>query len=225
MSSWLGWLLILAGVYVVVVAVRAIIELSTWFIEEFFSADEGEEEAAATEHSETHAANAADTHSNQRSRGGSYVNWILIFAARMALIHWFAAVAEFARSLVYRRRYDYWIGRGLAEDKPGRKVKYLSKALALNPGYVPGWGLQANALIALARYAEALACLEKILELAPSPVAWYEKGLCCRYLRRYEEAIKCFDKALAQCSDKNIKLREEVRRNRAATEEEMERSA
>jgi hypothetical protein len=213
MSSWLGWLLILGGVYCIVVAVRAIIEFSSWCMEEFFSrVPEGplESDDSPGHDSERHAASARPP--QETDDDGGYSKWLLVFAARITMLHWLAPLAEFGRMLVYKGRYDYWIGRTLVEDDARKKVKYVSKALALDPGYVPGWGLKANALLALKRYDEALECVEKTLALAPNPIAWYEKGLCCHHLQRYEEALRCFDKALAGCSAKNTKLREDATR-------------
>ena len=34
-TSWVGWLIILAGLYVVYLIVRALVELVSWFIDEF----------------------------------------------------------------------------------------------------------------------------------------------------------------------------------------------
>ena len=44
--------------------------------------------------------------------------------------------------------YDYWVACALAEEDPGRKIRYLTKALTLNPDYLPAWGLKGNALFA-----------------------------------------------------------------------------
>ena len=87
----------------------------------------------------------------------------------------------------------------------------------MNPGYEPAWGLKANALLTSERYEEAIGCFEKILQMAPSALAWYEKGVCCQHLNRYEEAVACFDKALVESSDKRSKLHEDALRNKGGS--------
>ncbi len=121
---------------------------------------------------------------------------------------------------LFRGRYDYWVGAALAaEGDPGKQVKYLTRALAINPGYLPAWGLKANALLALERYQEAMECFEKVLESDPNPLSWYEKGLCCYHLGRFQEAVQCFDKALADCPDANRKLRGDALHHRSLAEQ------
>ena len=78
-------------------------------------------------------------------------------------------LAEFAKGLFARKHYDYWVARALAEQNPRRKVEYLSKALALDPSYLPAWGLKATALFNLERYEEALACFDKVLQQRRPP--------------------------------------------------------
>lgn len=47
------------------------------------------------------------------------------------------------------------------------------------------------------KYAEAIECYDKAIEIAPNfTYAWYNKGLALYYTGKYNEAIKCFDKAL-----------------------------
>jgi tetratricopeptide (TPR) repeat protein len=228
MGSWLGWLLILAVVYLVVVVVRGIIQFTSWFIEEFFP-DSWSQEPSGKE-SKQHrremssvAMSVSGSPQKKKDCRDSYARWILVSAARIALLHWLAALAEFSRMLVSSRKYDYWVGSALAEDDARKKVKYLSKALALNPGYMPGWGLKANALLTLERYEEAMECCERILKTNPNPLAWHEKGLCCYHLGRYQEAVDCFGKTLARCSDQNGKLREDTLRSRKLAKEKIDR--
>jgi len=191
----------------------------SWLIEEFFSDSWGRErpeQKLERQSAEPLSATVSTTGSPRKKHDdqGSYAKWIIVSTTRIALFHWFAALAEFVHMLASSRKYDYWVGCALGEDDARKKVKYLSKALALNPGYAPGWGLKANALLALQRYDEAMECVEKILGMAPNPLAWYEKGLCCYHLGRFQEAVQCFDKALANRLDKNSKLREDTLHHR-----------
>jgi tetratricopeptide (TPR) repeat protein len=108
--------------------------------------------------------------------------------------------------------YDYWVACALAEEDPAMKVEYLSKALKVNPSYLPAWGLKGTALLGLERYGEALECFDKSLEMHPSAIAWHRKGVCCYHLDRREEARQCFDKALEMCPTQDHELAEETAR-------------
>ncbi len=205
MDFWFGCFLILAGVYLVAVVVRGIAQFAFWLIENVLPAS------------------ATGGPERRGDDQGGYARWILVSAARFALLHWLVALAEFVRMLVLRGRYDYWVGSALAAEDARKQVKYLTRALAINPGYLPAWGLKANALLALERYEEAMECFEKVLEIDPNSLVWYEKGLCCYHLGRFQEAVQCFDKALADGSDKNGKLRDDVLRHRKLAEAQMDR--
>ena len=120
-----------------------------------------------------------------------------------------------------RKDYTYWVGLALEENDPKAKVKYCSKALQLDPGYEPAWGLKAIALLGLERYEEAIVCFDRVLELRPHATAWYKKGLCCYHLKRHQEALACFDKALAACAESNSPLFDEVAQHKRLAEEAM----
>jgi len=48
------------------------------------------------------------------------------------------------------------------------------------------------------RYAEAIGCYDKALEIDPQfAKAWVNKGATLILLKRHQEALQCFDKALA----------------------------
>jgi tetratricopeptide (TPR) repeat protein len=227
MGSWLGWVVILAGIYLLAIAVRGIIQIAFWLIEEFWP-DYDVEEPADTSPSpgvNSPARLAAEKPQKTKRDWGAYVRWVLASAAQVALLHWLAAPMEFFRMLFSSRKYDYWVGAALAEDDPRKKVKYLSRALALNPVYMPGWGLKANALLALQRYEEALECCETILRANPNPLASYEKGLCCYHLGRFREAVQWFDKVLADGSAKNGKLRDNASHQKRLAEAQMNPNA
>jgi len=108
--------------------------------------------------------------------------------------------------------YDYWVACALAEEDPAMKVEFLSKALKVNPSYLPAWGLKGTALLGLERYGEALECFDKSLETHPSALAWHRKGVCCYHLGRREEARQCFDRALETCPAQDHELAEETAR-------------
>jgi tetratricopeptide (TPR) repeat protein len=93
--------------------------------------------------------------------------------------------------------------------------------LALNPGYEPAWGLKANTLLKMERYAEALPCFEKVLELQPSATAWYKKGLCCYHLKRREAALEGFRRAMATCQEGTPDWLKDAAKKKDLLEEEL----
>jgi pentatricopeptide repeat protein len=150
---------------------------------------------------------------------GSWLGGLLVLAVVVPV-----AVVVWGIVQLFRRRYDYWVGAALAaEDDPRKQAKYLTRALAINPDYVPAWGLKAAALLALERYGEAMECFEIVLKIDPNPRAWYEKGLCCCHLGRFQEAVQCFDRALADGSETNGKLRDDALRQRKLAEAQVDR--
>jgi tetratricopeptide (TPR) repeat protein len=228
MGSWFGWLIVFAAVYLAVVLVRGIIQFIFWFMETFFPEPiepmRLQEPSTQQAHERDSAAPSASGRPRKRAGGrGGYRKRLLVSAARITLVHWLAAPAQLARRLVAGKRFDYWVGAALTEDDPRKKVTYLSRALALNPDYAPAWGMKADALLTLERYEEALECFDRVLQMNPGAVAWYEKGLCCARMRRYREAAECFDKTLAACPDKRSDLYEHARQQKKAAEEEMHR--
>ena len=60
------------------------------------------------------------------------------------------------------------------------------------------WCNRGTSLCSLGRQAEALACFERALALAPeSAQVWMDKGVCLMDLGRLDEALACHDRALA----------------------------
>ncbi len=43
-----------------------------------------------------------------------------------------------------KKGFDHWVAAAIAEDDPQMKLDYLSKALKLNPTYVPTWGMKGS---------------------------------------------------------------------------------
>ena len=101
------------------------------------------------------------------------------------------------------------------------KVRYLSKALRLNPAYHPAWGMKGNALFELGKYDEAMESFDKSLELHPSALVWYRKGLCFYHTRRRQESLRCFDKAMEECPAHDRPLSADLTHMRSLVEEEL----
>ena len=76
-------------------------------------------------------------------------------------------------------------------------LKYLEKALELDPNYVSAMINKGIALAKLGRYNEALRELSRAIELDPNNhKAWYNKALIHFILRQYSKAHNCCSKTL-----------------------------
>jgi hypothetical protein len=218
---WVECLLFIAVAYVAVVVVRGIVQAIAWFMEEFLTV--AREPNRATEkppprHHDSASATVSAS-ANRESAPPHFERKPLVLTEPIHPVRW---SVEFLRSLVCRRRFQYWVEAALGETDPDKRVKYCSKALRLNPAYEPAWGLKANALLELKRYEEAVPCFDKVLEMRPNSMAWYRKGIGCYHLKRYEEAAACFDKTLAACAGKDHQLFDEASHHKKAAEEEWQ---
>jgi tetratricopeptide (TPR) repeat protein len=206
MGGWVQWLFLFGGIYLAVVVVRGLVQFVSWFFEDSLGSRRRrrwrEDEARAAHHEPQAAGHPhSGGHRKENQEPPRYPNPVALALAIFSPAHWFAEWADTLKVLFLRGSYDSWVGRALRETDPRKKVADLSKALALNPGYEPAWGLKANTLLKMERYAEALECFEKALELQPSATAWYKKGLCCYHLKRREAALDCFRRAMASCKE------------------------
>jgi tetratricopeptide (TPR) repeat protein len=66
-----------------------------------------------------------------------------------------------------------------------------------DPNYTTAWNNKGEALRNLAKYEEAINCLDRAIEIEPNYAsAWYNKGLALEGVAKYEEAIRCYDKVI-----------------------------
>jgi tetratricopeptide (TPR) repeat protein len=104
--------------------------------------------------------------------------------------------------------YQLLEGRGLSEydklrhvgitlaGRGGDALKYLDRAIALEPNNPQAYLNKAVVYIIKKRHEEALECQNKATELDPKKSEyWSDKGLTLAVLGRYGEAICCFDNA------------------------------
>jgi tetratricopeptide (TPR) repeat protein len=226
MSSWVGWLFLFAGLYLAVVVVRGITQFVSWFFEDSLGSRRKQrwrQEESRPQHHEPQAAGQphSGVHRKESHEPVRYPNRVALALAIFSPAHWLADLADGLKILFFRGSYDFWVGRALRETDPRKKVADLSKALALNPGYEPAWGLKANTLLKMERYAEALPCFEKVLELQPSATAWYKKGLCCYHLKRREAALEGFRRAMATCQEGTPDWLKDAAKKKDLLEEEL----
>jgi tetratricopeptide (TPR) repeat protein len=115
-----------------------------------------------------------------------------------------------------------WLDRGLALSKLRKyeeAIKSYDKALEINPEHADAWNNKGVVLRNLGKYQDAIYCYDKALRINPKYAdalrnkdlsldklrekddskdadAWLTKGNALYDSRKYEEAIKCYDKAL-----------------------------
>jgi tetratricopeptide (TPR) repeat protein len=209
--SWVGWLILAAlFFYLPVVLARGAVELWYWFLDNFTNADVAHREEARTSHREERR-RARRSGSRLIRESGQHPTRTGT-PPKVRLVDPLGLLIRWGQGLFTAKHFDYWIARALEEGDPAKKVKYCTKAVELNPAYVPGWGLKGTTLLEMQRYAEAQQCFDKVLELAPSALAWYRKGLCCHHLKQYDEAVRCFNKTLDTCASSDRTLADDAAR-------------
>lgn len=218
---WLGCLLFIAAAYILVVLVRGIIQGVAWFRDEFLPDSRRRNQTREKTHRHSHDSHIKSEPGHRGKDGHVQSRTARSISTSLACfnpIRCLTPLAELAKRLVFRRRYDYWVAVALGENDPAKKVKLYSRALKLEPDYEPGWKLKAVALMELKEYAEAIACLDKV---HPTATTWCKKSICCYHLKRYEEVVACFDKALAADADKDDPVFEEALSCKKAAEEAL----
>jgi len=225
--SWIGWLFLLAGLGLLVVVVRGVVQLVSWVVEEFFVEPRELARLKRTppeRRREARPTAVSDKHKAQGDHGGERKETVRLPIHQPSKTRRPSRLRKWMKSVKLAlavKGYDYWVACALTEEDPVLKVEYLSKALKLNPAYLPAWGLKGNTLFGLGRYGEAMECFDKSLEVHPSAFAWHKKGICCYHLGRHEEARRCFNKAIETCPSEDHSLAEEVARMKKLVDDEL----
>jgi tetratricopeptide (TPR) repeat protein len=205
---WLGWLFLLAGIYLLIVVLRGGLGILGLFFGDSAARPSRGKPGGKGSAGDAHAPGTALVSAAAAAEKKGPKNQKPVRKPRAALSSADIQRAQYRSGgpglfhrLFAHKTFDYYVAAALADEDLRRKVEHCAKALKLNPGYVPAWGLKANTLLELGEYTAALECFERILELDPNPIAWYKKGLCFRCLNRWDEAIECFQQAMQTCSN------------------------
>jgi tetratricopeptide (TPR) repeat protein len=222
--SWVGWLILAAlFFYLPVLAARGLVEFWHWFLDNFTDSDLPRRRPEDTERRQRRR-KSREPGARDLRESASHTVRSPAKPSMASRFHPLAPLAHLARKLVAGKRFDYWVACALEESNPAKKVKFCAKAVELNPTYVPGWGLMGTTLLELQRYAEAIDAFDKVIQLAPSALAWYRKGLCCYHLKRLDEAIRCFNKTLDTCANNDRALSDEAGRYKSLAQTELHAS-
>jgi len=218
--SWLGWLLLLAALYPVILIVQGIVQFVLWLVERLLPAPSKDRHPHERPHKPPPAAKPARASTAPRLAGPAQpaASPPVMVPQRVRRPSRLLGTLKALRILLVWKGYDYWVACALAEEDHERKIRYLTKALALKPDYLPAWGLKGNALFAQEHYEQALACLEKTCQSHPSPMTWHKMGVCCHHLNRRDEALRYLNKALDACSPQDHHMREETLRMKSLVE-------
>ena len=195
MGFWVALLVLLVVLYLVVL-VRGFIQIGSWFVEEFRTEPKEPEvgkrqaPAAVSRFGDGNLVGLGPSPKEEWRACGSQPgppSQPLALAVGSPLWH------DWPEGLLRAR--DTTTGSAPRWERaiPPRN-RSVVEALDLDPGYEPGWGLKAAALLELERYEEAIGCFDKVLSMRPSAMAWHRKGLCCYHLKRYADAVACFDR-------------------------------
>lgn len=93
-----------------------------------------------------------------------------------------------------------WFNKGNVLNEMGRReeaVGCYDRALEISPHFAGAWCNKGNAMADSGLSVEAIICYDRALEINPSiEVAWFAKGnVLLNDLRRYREALACFEEA------------------------------
>jgi tetratricopeptide (TPR) repeat protein len=212
--SWIGWLVLAAVLAILVAVLQAVVQLGSWLLEQFTpesSEPRHPKPSRRPPQAEPDRAAQAPEPKHKHAHMDRPTLRLPVSAVSQArrpsrLGRWWKRL----RVAVAHKSFDCWVTTALAEDDPELKIQCLSKALSLNPDYLPAWGLKGNALLGLGRYDEAIQCFDRSLELRPSALIWQRKGDCYYRLHKLEEALRCFHKALETCPDQDRELHDEI---------------
>ena len=224
MSGWVGWLLLIFAFYLLLLLVKGLYQFIYWLFEDYFEAGrERWRQVARAAHRDRHREPRAEGHKPDGSaavqterRPGSTVSRPPQHSSGIGKL------SKLLKLALGGKTYDYWVSCALVEQDPSLKIKFLTKAVRRNPAYAPAWVLKANVLYESKRYAEALDCCCRALELHPTPLVRYKKGLCLHHLQRPQEALESLGKAIAECRNEDRDLAEEVRRVKKQLEAELQ---
>lgn len=225
--SWISCLFLLAGLYLLTVLVRGIVQFISWCSEEYLvrpPEPRHREEKMPQQTPEPSPKTASSTRKIEgphevAGRAAASIPVKSVQQARRP-----SRVGRFLKLLrarVFTRSYEHWVESALSEDDLAIKIEYLSEALKLNPTYLPAWGMKGYAFLELERYEEAMECFDKCLEADPNALTRFKKGLCYYRMMRHEEAIACFRKALEECGEQNRPLLEDISRMKKLVEGEL----
>ena len=213
--SWIAWLFLLAGLYLLIVLARGVLQFVAWCVDEYMAKpeelrhQEKESPQRATEDRPETGSERRDSSvghgARKEVRRGPARN-----AREVRSPSGISRLWKCMKAKLFTRRYECWVEMALSEADLAIKVEYLSNALALNPTYAPAWGMKGCALLELGRYEEAMRCFDESLKLRPSALTRYKIGLCCFHLKMRNEAAEYFDNVMKECIGLNRPLWEDA---------------
>jgi tetratricopeptide (TPR) repeat protein len=214
--TWIGWILVTVALALVVIVLQGAFQVVASLVDRYTGERRSRSqahEAMAHRPSDAKSTALASMHAPELAPPAERTTVRAIHnghAAEIKKPSFFAWLLKMFKIASAGKRYDHWVSLAIAERDLATKVKYLAKALELDPTYIPGWGLKASALCELNRFEEAIACFDKLIELQPSAFVWYHKADCCHRLERHDDALRSVNKALAVCSKQDAQLYEQI---------------
>ena len=83
------------------------------------------------------------------------------------------------------------------QDRTGEALDYYRRAIEANVTLLPAYGNLAVLLHRLERHAEAEEVYRQLLKLQPDAGFWRDLGIACQGLQRFDDAVRCYQHALA----------------------------
>ena len=148
--SWIGWLMLLGMFGVVVVAVRGIVQMVSWLIEEYviepreLRRRNGDYCWSGHERSRRRlTGRRRRPNASLRTRSSIVPSDHPDRSANHPAARWLKGMV----GMILRKDYDYWVALALAQEDMAVKIDYLSKALAAEPDVRSGLGDEGQRLV------------------------------------------------------------------------------
>jgi tetratricopeptide (TPR) repeat protein len=223
--SWIGWLFLAAGLFLLIVLARGVVQLLIWLVMEFIvrPRELAHRQEELNQRNREPKPPPPSGKADRKVPAEKPKPVVRPPVRQPTIARGPSRLGRLLKSLeitLVPRGYDHWVASALAEEDPAMKVRYLSKALKLDPTYSPALGLMGSALLSLEKYSEAIAWFDRSIDAHPTALAWHRKGICCHRLGRRDEALRCFNKALETCPAEDRPLREDAERMRRLAESE-----
>ena len=86
-------------------------------------------------------------------------------------------------------------------DRNQEAVSCFDRAIKLQPDFEEAWRNRAGVMMKMERYDDAISALQQVIAIHALPADFVSLGIACEKLRRHEEALSSYERAIALDAD------------------------